>query len=118
MASSYYDQVNELRATWNPRDRERVVLSEQFWTDHQKWLQSRGYMLRPRYSPDWVPSWRGTTKFSYSCEDGIPKYVRTCYINSLTFLTFCPALPFDGCYPLVRWNHCGIENDLQIGTSL
>lgn len=43
---------------------------EEFWRDHQKWLQEKGYMLRPRYMPDWVPSWKGTSKEYYDCEDG------------------------------------------------
>ncbi len=30
---------------------------EIWWRDHQVWLQERGYMLRARYRPDWVPSW-------------------------------------------------------------
>ncbi|KAJ3477232.1 hypothetical protein NLI96_g10605 [Meripilus lineatus] len=29
---------------------------EVFWRDHQVWLQSKGYMLRPRYHPNWVSS--------------------------------------------------------------
>ncbi|KAJ7440003.1 hypothetical protein B0H11DRAFT_2100523 [Mycena galericulata] len=32
---------------------------EQFWIDHQPFLLSRGYQLRPRYRPGWVPSWSG-----------------------------------------------------------
>ncbi|CCM03211.1 uncharacterized protein FIBRA_05335 [Fibroporia radiculosa] len=43
---------------------------EYFWRDHQPWLEERGYMLRPRYRPDWVPSWKGTSKRYWSCEDG------------------------------------------------
>jgi hypothetical protein len=31
--------------------------SEYFWRHHQPWLAQRGYMLRPRYRPDWQPSW-------------------------------------------------------------
>lgn len=31
---------------------------EMQWTDVQRFLQSRGYMLRPRLRPDWVPSWK------------------------------------------------------------
>lgn len=31
--------------------------AEIWWRDHQVWLQECGYMLRPRYRPDWVPSW-------------------------------------------------------------
>ncbi|KAG7441302.1 uncharacterized protein BT62DRAFT_1043294 [Guyanagaster necrorhizus] len=30
---------------------------EFFWVKHQPYLQSQGYMLRPRYHPDWRPSW-------------------------------------------------------------
>src|ERR1700691_662254 len=38
---------------------DRTVLrdSEVFWRDHQKWLEDCGYMVRPRYMPDWKPSW-------------------------------------------------------------
>lgn len=44
---------------------------EIWWRDHQVWLQERGYMLRPRYRPDWVPSWhKDKGKFFNVCEDG------------------------------------------------
>jgi hypothetical protein len=33
---------------------------ETWWRDRQKWLQDCGYMLRPRYRPGWVPSWKDT----------------------------------------------------------
>ncbi|KAJ7144694.1 kinase-like domain-containing protein [Mycena filopes] len=42
---------------------------EQFWADHQLWLESCGYKLRPRYSPNWVASWSGTMD-NYDFEDG------------------------------------------------
>lgn len=32
---------------------------EVYWRDRQRFLESQGYMLRPRYRPDWTPSWRG-----------------------------------------------------------
>ncbi|KAJ7782417.1 kinase-like domain-containing protein [Mycena maculata] len=31
--------------------------TESFWHDHYDWLKERGYLLRQRYQPDWVPSW-------------------------------------------------------------
>ncbi|TFK74344.1 hypothetical protein BDN72DRAFT_813280 [Pluteus cervinus] len=34
--------------------------NEIYWRDHQPWLQTCGYQLRPRYQPDWVPSWQGS----------------------------------------------------------
>ncbi|TBU31673.1 kinase-like domain-containing protein [Dichomitus squalens] len=43
---------------------------EVWWRDHQVWLQERGYMLRPRYRPDWVPSWSDGKGKYYEYEDG------------------------------------------------
>ncbi|KAG7440649.1 uncharacterized protein BT62DRAFT_1012425 [Guyanagaster necrorhizus] len=31
--------------------------SELFWVKHQPYLENQGYLLRPRYHPDWCPSW-------------------------------------------------------------
>lgn len=28
------------------------------WRDRQPYLESRGYLLRPRYRPGWILSWR------------------------------------------------------------
>ncbi|EJD41432.1 kinase-like protein [Auricularia subglabra TFB-10046 SS5] len=33
---------------------------ETFWRDHQPYLLSRGYALRPRYTPGWSAPWIGT----------------------------------------------------------
>ena len=41
------------------------------WRDNYQWLHDRGYQLRPRYSPDWIPSWIGTKKDYGDCEDGV-----------------------------------------------
>ena len=32
--------------------------TEEFWIDRHDFFYSRGYVLRPRYRPGWVPSWR------------------------------------------------------------
>ncbi|KAL1707160.1 kinase-like domain-containing protein [Schizophyllum commune] len=40
-----------------PRTVSTIWDSERWWIDHQPWLESRGYMLRPRYRPGWEPSW-------------------------------------------------------------
>lgn len=51
--------------------------TEIFWRDHQQWLEGCGYLLRPRYSPGWSPSWLGTEKDWKRCEDGISsRFVR------------------------------------------
>ncbi|KAH7905857.1 hypothetical protein BJ138DRAFT_1017134, partial [Hygrophoropsis aurantiaca] len=44
--------------------------TEQRWCKRYDWLQGLGYMLRPRYAPGWTPSWEGTSKFWFECEDG------------------------------------------------
>ncbi|OCH88105.1 hypothetical protein OBBRIDRAFT_735113 [Obba rivulosa] len=44
--------------------------AEYYWRDRQQWLEAQGYMLRPRYRPDWKPSWEGTKKSWFDCEDG------------------------------------------------
>ncbi|OJT15428.1 hypothetical protein TRAPUB_8016 [Trametes pubescens] len=36
---------------------EKLSEVECWWRDHQGWLAERGYLLRPRYRPDWKPSW-------------------------------------------------------------
>jgi len=79
---------------------------EAFWRENYQFLLDHGYLLRPRYSPDWVPSWIGTNKGPWNCEDGIYLAVSSCIIllknaNLLFFLsvsrsvmrsTFQPAL--------------------------
>ncbi|GLB42440.1 putative expressed protein [Lyophyllum shimeji] len=47
---------------------------ELFWAAYQPFLLSRGYKLRPRYDPDWVPTWKKLGKpieRLYDYEDSI-----------------------------------------------
>ena len=43
---------------------------ETWWVERQEALEAAGYMLRPRYRPGWIPSWRGTNKYHLDFEDG------------------------------------------------
>ncbi|RDB27847.1 hypothetical protein Hypma_002134 [Hypsizygus marmoreus] len=43
--------------------------NELLWVSLQPFLLSHGYRLRPRYHPDWIPSWRGVKDFQ-----GLHKY--------------------------------------------
>lgn len=36
----------------------KLTSMERFWRDRQEFFVSRGYTLRSRYRPDWIPSWR------------------------------------------------------------
>jgi hypothetical protein len=51
---------------------------EKWWVERQKALELAGYMLRPRYHPDWQPSWTGTKKYFLDCEDGQHQKVSVC----------------------------------------
>ncbi|KAJ7117974.1 kinase-like domain-containing protein [Mycena crocata] len=47
--------------------------SEHIWVDMQPFLLSVGYRLRPRYDPDWIPSWKGKKIGEY--EDSLGLYI-------------------------------------------
>ena len=51
-------------------DLSKLRSEEIFWRDHQTWFQDCGYMLRPRYMPDWKPSWSDNTR-SIEHEDAL-----------------------------------------------
>ena len=51
---------------------------EKSWVARQEFLQERGYMLRPRFRPGWVPSWTIDKSVDMECaEDGIALPVST-----------------------------------------
>lgn len=54
-----------------PTNKDGTQLSEPelWWSKHYNWLKDNGYILRPRYAPDWTPSWQGTNKSWLMCED-------------------------------------------------
>lgn len=49
---------------------EVLSIDEVWWRQQYEWLKIRGYLLRPRYAPDWVPSWEGSKRHALNCEDG------------------------------------------------
>ncbi|KAI0325868.1 kinase-like protein [Cubamyces sp. BRFM 1775] len=48
-----------------------LLPSEVWWMERQPYLQEAGYVLRPRYWPNWRPSWLGTNRHPMYCEDSI-----------------------------------------------
>lgn len=50
---------------------------EVWWRNRYQQLNSRGYRLRSRYSPEWVPSWSTSNKNWEDCEDG--KRLEVCF---------------------------------------
>ncbi|KAI0296112.1 kinase-like domain-containing protein [Multifurca ochricompacta] len=50
--------------------------SELWWRDNYSVIWHSGYELRPRYHPNWEPSWRRSGKDFFSVEDGQPCLLR------------------------------------------
>ncbi|KAJ6629433.1 hypothetical protein B0H10DRAFT_1776609 [Mycena sp. CBHHK59/15] len=47
----------------------KLTTGDIIWRDMQPWLQDCGYMLRPRFRPGWVPSWKTSGQLMVLCED-------------------------------------------------
>lgn len=54
----------------NAMEEHRLLSQELFWRDHYFWLKEKGYVLRPRFHPEWVASWKGLNKTWFRVEDG------------------------------------------------
>ena len=50
--------------------RELLQSWEVQWRDRQRFLETKGYLLRPRLRPGWTPSWVTTGKTPLQSEDG------------------------------------------------
>ncbi|KAI9059877.1 kinase-like protein [Trametes sanguinea] len=48
-----------------------LLPKELFWQTRYRFLYDHGYVLRPRYTPGWKPSWKGTNLDPIFCEDSI-----------------------------------------------
>ncbi|KAF8838515.1 hypothetical protein BDN67DRAFT_971432 [Paxillus ammoniavirescens] len=48
---------------------EELDSREVWWRNQFEWLKARGYLLRPRYSPGWAPSWKNSSKDWFEHED-------------------------------------------------
>ncbi|CAK5278249.1 unnamed protein product [Mycena citricolor] len=46
--------------------------NEEFWRSCHPFLLARGYQLRPRYDPDWNPSWTKEGEIFFQAEHNIP----------------------------------------------
>ncbi|KAH7344227.1 kinase-like domain-containing protein [Rhizoctonia solani] len=67
MATLNFNQVN---IHSKPDQRSEA---EERWVSFQPYLLSKGYRLRPRYQPDWVPMWKDKNVKPSDCEDSIDR---------------------------------------------
>ncbi|EIW83440.1 hypothetical protein CONPUDRAFT_136453 [Coniophora puteana RWD-64-598 SS2] len=56
------------------RSPSQLSKGEAWWAERYQWLKDSGYQLRPRYAPDWKPSWHRTKKSIFNSEDGVPTW--------------------------------------------
>lgn len=59
----------EFNADKNAMREYRIYEEEFWWRDHFLWLKEKGYLLRPRYDPEWVASWKTSGKDWRRSED-------------------------------------------------
>ncbi|CAE6361396.1 unnamed protein product [Rhizoctonia solani] len=64
--TGYMSYIHTGVATSSPEELSEV---EKRWVTFQPYLLSKGYQLRPRYRPGWIPSWKDTNLDPISCED-------------------------------------------------
>lgn len=79
---------------------------ERFWVDQQLFLLSRGYKLRPRYDPAWIPSWTlpgSKCTIAGLCEDGHGAYVCALALALLVAHGYCVETKGDGCNSNEGW---------------
>lgn len=70
---------------------------EAFWVDLQPMLLQRGYQLRPRYQPGWIPSWLKLSKPRaniFKHEDAVCLRVIYSIHNTRTALSHPNAIEF------------------------
>ncbi len=57
---------------------EELSSFEVYWRDRYDFLESRGYLLRSRYMPGWIPSWTQDPNINmFKAEDAISWHVRS-----------------------------------------
>jgi hypothetical protein len=76
------DSTSTKHVTLSPEDRfYELALDEEMWRDRFLFLLERGLELRPRYRPEWTPSWLGTNMIPEYCEDSKSKTVSLCFVS-------------------------------------
>jgi hypothetical protein len=61
--------------------------SETWWRDCYRGIEEHGYKLRPRYHPDWQPSWKTSGRDFFVTEDGQASLVGIIYLVRLVLTT-------------------------------
>lgn len=81
---------------------------EVWWRDRYEWLKGQGYVLRSRYRPDWIPSWKTKHKPYWKCDDGQAILVRDPFFTGEPR----PIPPLEFCRSPTSWmlRRCRMAN--------
>ena len=78
VATARRRRIDAQFARGNPDDEGNIYASkaalsmiEEDWRDRQVFLESKGYILRPRLRPGWIPSWTAVGGKPRNFEDSI-----------------------------------------------
>ncbi|TFY55842.1 hypothetical protein EVG20_g9168 [Dentipellis fragilis] len=91
----------------------RLRRVERQWLKIQPWLQSQGYMLRPRFRPGWVPSWYTPARWKKSveidyCEDAI------IHVDAGSEVTIDAFRVSDGRHVCLKCIPCRAEDSMEV----
>ncbi|KAF9009664.1 hypothetical protein BDQ17DRAFT_1077190 [Cyathus striatus] len=77
---TYADLPHAVMSATHAPNEESVLFAEyeSFWRNHQTWLKTAGYILRPQYCPEWVPSWLTGSKRWVAEDTAYPAQCRVC----------------------------------------
>ena len=67
--------------------------NEVFWRNKFTWFKDQCYQLCPHFAPDWIPSWKGTSKTRLQCENGYPLLVSFLWNTHCNILIFIFPVP-------------------------
>lgn len=62
-----------------------LARAEMVWRSRYEWLKDCGFELRPKFRPDWVPPWAGTSKSAADFEEGLQMPVRSFFCLSALY---------------------------------
>ncbi|KAG6826032.1 hypothetical protein H0H92_001362 [Tricholoma furcatifolium] len=68
--TAHFDVEAFVLPAYGDRENGELSAEEVFWRKHYHLFKAHGYTLRPRYRPDWIPSWWNASKLWFDCEDG------------------------------------------------
>ncbi|KAF9455576.1 kinase-like domain-containing protein [Collybia nuda] len=85
----------------------RLYSVEIYWRDRYFWFKEHGYLLRPRYHPEWIASWKGSVKSRLHFEDA--------QVGTMFTVVMSATRLSDGAQVMLKRLKKSTANELDIG---